>query len=375
MTLPNEINDMTLLFTSYDLGGLTLPNRVVMAPMTRARNPDTVPDAQTALYYRQRASAGLIISEGIPVSQQGVGFLFSPGLYTADQLRGWRHVTDAVRAGGGRIFAQLWHVGRISHTSLQSAGAAPVSPVARSADNSFAFSWLRPDEPGMIAPSAPRALTESDIQRITDDFVLAARRAVDAGFHGVELHGANGYLFEQFINGELNTRDDAYGGSIDNRLRFILETVDALIAEVGASRVGVRVSPFGRLNDMKAFADEAATWLTLAKALSLRHLAYVHTSDQAFLGHQAIPLGFLAEFRRAYRGTLIAAGGFDRDRGETALQQGRLDLVAYGRPFIANPDLVERMRNGWPLAAADQATFYGLHGPHGYTDYAAYPSR
>lgn len=363
---------MSKLLTPYDLAGLKLSNRVVMAPMTRSRNPSTIADEQTALYYRQRASAGLIISEGIPVSEEGCGFLFNPALHTDAQAAGWAQVTKAVHAEGGRIYAQLWHVGRLSHVSLQPGGAAPIGPVARAAETSSAYAWVEPNVAGMVPASVPRALPADQIPRLIHDFVRAARRAIDAGFDGVELHGANGYLFEQFINGELNTRDDAYGGSIENRLRLLLETMDALIAEVGAQRVGVRFSPFGRLYDMKPFADERETWLAVAAAMEARKIAYVHTSDQLVLGAQAIPADFAAAFRRAWRGTLISAGGFDQQSGERAIQDGALDLVAFGRPFIANPDLVERMENGWPWAVADRATFYGLHGATGYTDYPNY---
>jgi 2,4-dienoyl-CoA reductase-like NADH-dependent reductase (Old Yellow Enzyme family) len=360
---------MRTLLTPFNLAGLDLPNRTVMAPMTRARAVDGVPDAQTALYYSQRASAGLIVSEGIPVSQEGTGFLFNPGLYTDAQQAGWRQVTDAVHAAGGRIFAQLWHVGRLSHVSLQEDGAPPVSSVARQAEGSSAYAWQQPGVAGQVPASVPRALATDEIPRIIEDFVLAARRAMAAGFDGVELHGANGYLFEQFINGALNTRDDAWGGSIDNRLRLLLDTFDAVSAEVGAHRVAVRISPFGRLYDMQPFDGEDRTWLTLAAALNDRQLAYVHTSDQLTLGQAPIPARFASAFRQAYRGTLVSAGGFDRDSAEAALQSGALDLVAFGRPFIANPDFVERITHGWPLAEADRATFYGLHGAAGYTDY------
>lgn len=343
-----------------------------MAPMTRARAVDGIPDEQTALYYRQRASAGLIISEGIPVSQEGTGFLFNPGLFTATQAAGWRQVTDAVHAENGRIFAQLWHVGRMSHTSLQNQGIAPVGPVARAAETSSVYAWQQAGTAGMLPASEPRQLTASDIARIIDDFARAARLAMQAGFDGVELHGANGYLFEQFINGELNNRADAYGGAIENRLRMMLDTVDALIAEVGANGVGVRISPFGRLYNMKAFPDEAATWLAAAEELNKREVAYVHQSDQLTLGAEAIPAGFAAAFRKAFKGTLIAAGGFNRDSAEAALENDVLDLVAFGRPFISNPDLVARLKNGWPLLEAERATFYGLHGAKGYTDYPSY---
>lgn len=359
---------MNPLFTPYDLAGLTLPNRIVMAPMTRSRAETGVPDALTALYYRQRASAGLIVSEGVPVSQEGMGYLYTPGLYAEAQVEGWRHVTDAVHAGGGRIFAQLWHVGRISHVSLQADGQAPVSPVARRAAQAQAYAWVAPGVAGQVPVSEPRAVPTEEVARLVADFVDAGRRAMQADFDGVELHAANGYLFEQFINGELNTRQDRYGGPIANRLRFLLETVEALGAAIGPQCVGVRVSPFGRLNDMHPFADEAQTWLALARELGQRQLAYVHYSDQHTIGGE--PAGdFLAAFRKAYAGTLIAAGGFDRDSAEAALRGDALDLVAFGRPFIANPDLVERLANGWPLARVEDGPLYGLYGARGYTDY------
>jgi 2,4-dienoyl-CoA reductase-like NADH-dependent reductase (Old Yellow Enzyme family) len=362
---------MTLLFEPFDLAGLALPNRIVMAPMTRSRTLNTVPDAQTALYYRQRAGAGLIISEGAPISVEARGFLYTPGLYTDAQVEGWREVTEAVHADGGRIFAQLWHVGRVSHASLQDEGAAPVGPTDAASDTT-AFALDDDGVAGTVPTTRPRALETSEVARITADFVRAARRAIDAGFDGVELHGANGYLFEQFINGGVNTRTDRYGGSIENRLRFILETLDALAAEVGGKRVGVRISPFGRVSAMPAFADEAATWLALATALEARALAYVHLSDQLVMGGEEIPSDFGSDFRSAYRGPLIGAGGYDKVTGEQALQSGALDLIAMGRPFIANPDLVQRLENNWPLAQADRDTFYGATGARGYTDYPAY---
>jgi N-ethylmaleimide reductase len=360
------------LFEAFDLSGLRLSNRVVMAPMTRARAETTIPDDHTVAYYSQRAGAGLIISEGAPVSIEGRGYLFNPGLYLPEQVAGWKRVTDAVHAGGGRIFAQLWHVGRMSHVSLQPDGRAPVTSTAIRAHHSCAFARDEIGSPALVPASQPRALETEEVVRITQDFVRAARMAIEAGFDGVELHGANGYLFEQFINGALNQRGDRYGGSIWNRLRFMLETIDALIAEVGGARVGVRISPFGRLFDMQPYEDEATTWVTLAGELDRRSLAYVHLSDQLTIGAEKMPGDFAASFRQTYRGTLIAAGGFDKASGEAALQSGELDLIAYGRPFIANPDLVERMRHDWPLAVPDRATFYGSQGTKGYTDYPVY---
>lgn len=365
---------MSLLFTSYDLTGTQLSNRVVMAPMTRARASNNVPDEQTVLYYAQRASAGLIISEGVPVSQEGCGYLFNPSLYTDEQTQAWRKVTDAVHAKGGKIFAQLWHVGRLSHVSIQPNNQAPVSSVAEAVATSHAYAWVEPGKPGRVKASTPRALRTDEVQRVTADFVKAGLRAIEAGFDGVELHGANGYLFEQFINGALNNRTDIYGGSIANRLRFLLETLDALADKLGSNKVGVRLSPFGRLYDMHPYAEEAETWLSLASALNERDLAYVHLSDQLSIGAEAIPEGFATQFRQNYKGTLIAAGSFTRESAEQALSHGDLDLIAFGRPFISNPDLVERMQNNWPLAESDRATYYGIDGAveKGYTDYPFY---
>lgn len=362
---------MTPLFSPYDLGGLDLPNRLVMAPMTRSRSANGVPDVLTECYYSQRASAGLIISEGVAVSPEGTGYLFTPGLYTDEQVVAWKRVTDAVHAEGGRIFAQLWHVGRNSHVSLQPGGEAPVSSVARRSRDVNAYAWAAPGVPGHIPTSEPRALGTDEVAAIVVDFVAAGRRAMQAGFDGVEIHGANGYLFEQFINGELNIRQDRYGGSVDNRLRLLLETVDGLSASIGARHVGVRISPFGRLYDMHPFDDEKQTWLALAAELGRRDMAYVHLSDQRSIGADCETSFFLA-FRKAYSGTLIMAGGFDQASAEAALKAGKADLIGFGTPFVANPDLVERMANGWPLAQAQRETLYGLHGARGYTDYPRY---
>lgn len=360
---------MSKLFSAYDLAGLRLPNRLVMAPMTRARTEGTVPDDLTALYYRQRAGAGLIISEGAPVCEEGRGYLYTPGLYTNEQRDGWKKVTQAVHDEGGRIFAQLWHVGRISHTTLQPEGKAPVGPTSERAETAFAFALDKDGNPAQVPVSTPRALTIEEIRRITKDFVSAAGMAIDAGFDGVELHGANGYIFEQFINGALNRRTDIYGGVIENRLRFLVETLDAVASEIGIKRVGVRISPFGRLNDLKPYLDEALTWVRVAKELDARRPAYVHLSDQLSLGASNLPSGFAKSFCETYRGTLVAAGGFDKESAEHALDAGELDLIAIGRGFIANPDLVERMRNDLPLAEADRSTMYGTKGARGYTDY------
>jgi 2,4-dienoyl-CoA reductase-like NADH-dependent reductase (Old Yellow Enzyme family) len=362
---------MPSLFDPFDLGHVRLANRIVMAPMTRsrARNSELAPDADVALYYAQRAGAGLIVSEGAPISVQGRGWAFTPGIYTPAQIVGWRNVADAVHAKGGRIFVQIWHVGRASHVSHQKDGQAPVSSVDIQAQGVVSLAFDETGEPAYLPQSKPRALSVSEISDVINDFVLAARNACVAKMDGIELHAANGYLFEQFISGSLNNRTDGYGGaSITNRLRFTLETVDAVTAAIGAERIGIRLAPFGRYNDMHPFEGEGETWLTLAAELSKRQLAYVHLSDQATLGAEAIPGGFVDKFRRAYSGRLIIAGGFARENAQLALDAGRADLIAIGRPFISNPDLVERLRNGWPLTAPDRSTFY-RGGRNGYTDY------
>jgi 2,4-dienoyl-CoA reductase-like NADH-dependent reductase (Old Yellow Enzyme family) len=246
-----------------------------------------------------------------------------------------------------------------------------VAPVARRAHEGKTYAWAAPGVPGSVATSEPRELTTEEVARIVTDFVAAGQRAMQAGFDGVEVHGANGYLFEQFINGELNVRKDRYGGNIENRLRFLLDTIDGLCKSIGARHVGVRISPFGRLYDMHAYEDETATWLALAAELGRRDLAYVHLSDQRTIGADC-EVDFFVDFRKAYPGTLIVAGGFDQISAEAALKAGKANLIGFGQPFIANPDLVERMANGWPLAKVQRETLYGLYGARGYTDYPCY---
>ncbi|MBA5600958.1 alkene reductase [Pectobacterium aroidearum] len=364
---------MDKLFTSYTIGDTALTNRIAMAPMTRsrARTGDTA-DELTATYYQQRASAGLIITEGAQISVQGQGYLFTPGIYNDAQVQGWKKTTQAVHERNGKIFIQLWHVGRISHTSLQHDGNAPVSSVAVSAQNSTCYAWDEQGQPGPVPVSLPRALTAAEIPSVVQDYVTAAKNAMRAGFDGVEIHAANGYLLEQFINGGLNTRHDEYGGaSIENRLRVVLDVTDAVSQAIGSGKTGIRLAPFGRLFDMHAFDGEEETWLQLAAKLSERSLAYVHLSDQKTLGQQAIPDGFVEKFRAAYDGTLVIAGGFDKQRAEVYLQEGKADLIAFGRPYIANPDLAERLANDWPLNDVNRTTMYGGT-EEGYTDYPFY---
>ncbi|RXO32728.1 alkene reductase [Salmonella enterica] len=357
---------MNALFSPHALPALELPNRIVMAPMTRSRAVTESPDDATAEYYAQRASAGLIITEGAVISPEARGYLWTPGIYTTGQIAGWKKVTDRVHAKGGRIFAQLWHVGRMSHTSLQPDGQLPVSSVCSRSLNWPVFAWDENGRPAQVTASPARQLTVDEIHRITDEFVLAATSAQEAGFDGVELHAAGAYLFDQFINGGINTRSDSYGGAeTHNRLRFLLETVDAVVAATGRERVGVRISPEARIHDGPAYEDEFNTFVTLAKALSSRGIAYLHINEMGTSQRM------LDAVRQAFSGTLILAGEYTREKALATLEAGGADLIAFGRPFIGNPDLVERFRNDWPLTVADRETYYGGD-EHGYTDFAPF---
>ncbi len=369
-----EMTEMTdLLFRPFDLAGTPLHNRIAMAPMTRARNPGAVANELTAQYYRQRASAGLIISEGTPVSPQGQGYIDVPGIWSAEQVAGWKLVTDAVHAAQGTIFAQLWHVGRMSHSSLQPDGGQPVSAGTRAVGSdprNFAFVYLDDGSRGRVDPTPPRALRTDEVPGIVSDFVRGAENAVAAGFDGIELHAANGYLFEQFLNPLTNDRQDLYGGSLRNRARLILDTVDAMSARIGAHRVGVRLAPNSQVFDMPAYAENEASYLYLAEELGKRGLAYVHLNDNYLRGERAIGEDFLKAFKQAYGGTVLLAGGMTREYALRLVDEGTIDIAAFGQPFIANPDLVERLQQDIALAAPDRDTYYG-GGREGYLDYPA----
>jgi 2,4-dienoyl-CoA reductase-like NADH-dependent reductase (Old Yellow Enzyme family) len=358
---------MSSLFDRYSLAGMPLANRAVMAPMTRARAIENVADALTARYYTQRAGAGLIISEGAQVSEQARGYLCTPGIHSEAQIKGWQTVTSQVHAAGGRIFLQLWHVGRLSHVSLQPFAGAPVSSVDSHASQTSVFALDADGRPGKVAASPARGMTVEEIRDTIEDFAIAAENAVRAGFDGVELHAAGGFLFEQFINAGLNVRNDLYGGSRSNRLRMLLQTLDTVSARIGAERVGVRIAPGEYQGELLPHDDDHATWRALTHELNQRDLAYLHISSAN------TPQDWLDEIRNDYDGTLILAGGFDQEGAEHALATGQADLIAFGTPFIANPDLVERMRRGWPLAWATREAFYG-GGALGYTDYPNYRS-
>jgi N-ethylmaleimide reductase len=352
--------DAVPLLTPFQLGSLMLPNRLVMAPMTRSRagQPGNVPSALTATYYAQRASAGLIITEGAPVSPQGVGYYYTPGIHSAEQIAGWQAVTTAVHRAGGRIFLQLWHVGRISHPALLN-GELPVGPSAIAGEAHV----YTPE--GLMPVPVPRELTVDDLTDLIGQFRQAAMNAKAAGFDGVELHGANGYLLDQFLRDGSNRRTDAYGGSVANRARLPLAIVDAVSEVWGPQRVGYQVSPAFQHFSMTD-SQPLGTFGYLADALGERKLGYLHIS--AYLADPAAT--FAAALRRRFQGTVIVNGGYDRETGNQAIENGAADLIAYGTPFIANPDLPERFRQQAPLNEADPQTFHG-GGSEGYTDYPA----
>ena len=350
------------LFTPYTLGKAKLTNRIVMAPLTRNRaDADFVPTDLAVEYYAQRASAGLIITEATQISQQGQGYQDTPGIYTPAQIAGWRKVTDAVHAKGGHIFLQLWHVGRVSHVDLQLNGAAPVAPSAIRAETRTFLNN------GFVEVSEPRALELSEIPGIIEDFRKAAANAIAAGFDGVEVHGANGYLLDQFAKDGANTRTDAYGGSIENRARVMIEVSAAVAKEIGANRTGIRISPVSPANGVSG-TNAQAQFNYIVSELDKLGLVYLHVVEGATGGpRDAAPFDF-AELRSRFANTYIANNGYTADLAEQKLADGSADLFAFGRPFIANPDLVERFKKGAPLANINPETIYG-GGAAGYTDY------
>lgn len=357
--------DLSSLFSPFRLGSLALPNRIVMAPLTRNRatHRTDAPNELNAAYYRQRASAGLIISEATQISQQGQGYIWTPGIYSEAQTAGWSAVADAVHRAGGRIFMQLWHVGRVSHVSLQPGGGAPVAPSAIPARTKTYI------ESGFADVSAPRALDASEIPGVIADYRRAAANAKAAGLDGVEVHAANGYLIDQFLRDGSNQRTDAWGGSPENRIRFALEAVDAVLSVWPADKVGIRISPVSPSNDMSD-SDPAAVFLPLARRLGERKLAYLHVVEGATGGATDVGNFDYAALRAAFGGAYIANNGYDGARAAAAVADGRADLVSFGKLFISNPDLPERLRRGSALNEADKATFYG-GGEKGYTDYPA----
>lgn len=359
------------IFEPATVGSLPLKNRIAMAPMTRARNADGIPNENNALYYAQRSGAGLIITEGTAISNTAKGVLYIPGLYTVGQVEGWKKVTKAVHKQGSIIYTQLWHVGRVSHTSNQPNGIAPVGPSAIRATNSFAWGYDENGKEGPVLSSEPRVLSTSDVRSVVADFANAAHNAIEAGFDGVEIHGANGYLLEQFLNPYVNNRTDEYGGTVQNRARFLLEIVDACIAAIGENKVGIRLTPYGGLGDLPHYEEIEATYQYLAKELKKRNVVYIHLMDQQSKGSHALPDGFLVRFRTWFDGVIILAGSMDREKSERLINAGTIDIAGFGEPFIANPDLVQRLENNWELTPPIRELHYGL-GTHGYTDWEIY---
>ncbi|MHC1481344.1 alkene reductase [Frateuria aurantia] len=359
------------LFQPYALGSLELPNRVVMPPMTRSRasQPGDVPNALMAEYYAQRASAGLIVSEGTWITPMGKGYAWTPGIYSPEQIAGWRRVTDAVHAAGGRIFAQLWHVGRLSHSSLLD-GHSPVSSSAIQAEGVKVFIAGVDGAPGFVQASTPRALSVDEIKDVVEQYRQAARHAIEAGFDGVELHAANGYLVNQFIDSNANNRTDAYGGALENRLRFLGEVCHALIEGAGdPARVGVRLAPLTTLNGC-VDADPETTYLGAARLLGDIGVAYIHIAEADWDDAPYMPVEFKQQLRAVFPNTMIYAGKYTAERARAAIADGWADLIAFGRPFVANPDLPERLRTAAPLNVAERDSLFG-GGAHGLTDYPA----
>lgn len=356
------------LFEPFVLGDLTLPSRVLMAPLTRSRatQPGDVPNDMNVEYYRQRAGAGLIISEATQISPQGKGYAFTPGIHSEAQIHGWRRVTDAVHEEGGRIFLQLWHVGRISHPDLQPNGNTPVAPSAIKPEG--AETYISADS-GMVEIPTPRALTLEEMPDIVEQFRQGAKNAKRAGFDGVEVHAANGYLLDQFLRSGSNTRDDAYGGSLDNRLRLPLEVVEAVVNVWGVERVGVRVSPTGSFNAMED-ADPVATFGAVASRLDSLGIAFIEVVEDSFQGNHASgrPDAVIEAIQKRFSRAYIGNGAYTAIEARERIAAGKADLVTFGRLFLANPDLPERFRLGAPLNEWDDSTFYGGD-ERGYIDY------
>jgi len=354
---------MSQLFAPTSLGPLALQNRLVMSPLTRCRATGNVPNDLMAQYYAHRATVGLIITEGTAPSPNGLGYARIPGIFSDAQIAGWKTITAAVHAKGAKMFMQLMHCGRVAHTLNLPAGARILAPSAIAAAGE-----MYTDAEGMKPNSMPQVMNAADIAATVAEFVQAAKNAVAAGCDGIELHSANGYLLEQFIRPTSNKRTDNYGGSIENRARFVLEVADAVVKAIGKEKVGIRLSPFGVFNDMPAYPDMEADYIYIAQQLNARGLAYIHLVDHSPMGAPPVPDSVKTAIRGAFKGALILSGGYDAARAESDLAAGKCDLIAVGRPILANPDLIARWKSGAALNAPDMNTFY-TPGPKGYTDY------
>ena len=368
-----------VLSTPVTLGGHTLKNRVVLPPLTRQRSaqPGNIATDLMAEYYRQRATAGFMVSEGTQIEPRGQGYAWTPGIYSAAQIEGWRKVTDAVHAEGGVIFAQLWHVGRVSHHDLQPDGAAPVAPSAIQPQQVKAFIETAPGAGELVQPPVPRALSTQEVKDLVGLYAQAARNAIAAGFDGVEIHSANGYLVNQFISAHANQREDEYGGSLHNRLGFLREIVEAVSAAIGPQRLGVRFSPlFSGTDQDRVYIglveeDPHHTYIEAVKVLEAAGIAYLSIAEADWDNAPELPDTFRRAVRESFSGRIIYAGRYTAERGEKLVQAGLADLIAFGRPFIANPDLPQRLFNGWPLNPLRVEGMYG-GSEQGYTDYPTY---
>lgn len=351
------------LFTPTTLGKLHLKNHIVMAPLTRSRAIGNVPNELMEMYYRLRADAGLIITEGTSPSANGLGYARIPGIFSDAQVQGWKHVNDGVHAAGGHIFIQLMHTGRVSHPANMAANTKIIAPSAIAAPGEM---WT--DSSGMQAHPTPAEMNEGDISQAIAEYANASKRAMEAGFDGVELHAANGYLIDQFFNTASNHRTDKWGGSVENRIRFAVEVAKASAAAIGAERIGMRISPYGVFSGMAPDAEMDAMYERLIAELNAIGLAYIHVADHSSMGAPEVSPKLKAKIRANFKGKYILSGGYDTARANTDLDTNRGDLVAFGRPFISNPDLVQKLRNGTELTAPDFNTFY-TPGEQGYTDY------
>jgi N-ethylmaleimide reductase len=352
------------LFTPARVGSVELRNRIVMAPLTRCRAIGNVPNELMASYYKQRSSAGLIISEGVSPSPNGLGYPRMPGIFSREQVEGWKKITAAVHGEGGKIFMQIMHCGRIGHPLNLPRGGQIMAPSAVKPAG-----HMRIDPDGKEDFPVPKEMTALDISETIEEYATGAKNAIEAGFDGIELHGANGYLPEQFISPQTNLRTDEYGGSIGNRCRFVIEVAEAVAEAIGKDRTAIRLSPYGVASDMKHYPEIDETYLYLADRMDDLGIAYIHLVDHSDRGAPEVPLQIKNTIRRIFRNTVIISGGYDRDKAEADLQSGLGDLVAFGRPFINNPDLVERLRNGLPLSQDLKTELFYTAGEEGYTDY------
>ncbi len=353
----------TTLFNPITLGKLQLKNRIVMAPLTRCRATGNVPNSLMKEYYRLRADAGLIIAEGTSPSANGLGYARQPGLFSKEQVSGWREVTNGVHKAGGKMFVQVMHTGRVSHPANMQPGTKILAPSALAAPGEM---WT--DSNGMQPYPVPAEMSEADIASTIAEYAAAAKNAIEAGFDGIELHGANGYLIDQFLNTASNTRADRWGGSIENRIRFAVEVAKAAATAIGAEHIGMRISPYGVFNGMAADAEMDALYEHLIAKLNEIGLVYIHIVDHSSMGAPEVSPALKAKIRATFKGRYILSGGYDLARANSDLDASRGDLVAFGRPFISNPDLVEKLKHGTALAEPDFNTFY-TPGEKGYTDY------